>query len=247
MKKSVLYLGDGSARGAARHLLGILKHAGYRALHLPPDEKVKARIFKNTFSIIIVSDYARCYLSREAMRAIERQVLKGTGFLMIGGWSSFTGLNGRYRGSLIERMLPVACLAKDDRRNLASGAWISARDPRHLILKGMNLKPSPVIVGYNEVRPKPGAQTLLDLVENVSKGRKPLLVIGRYGKAKTAAFTTDIAPHWCGGLLDWGRKRLKLKAGKGIEIEVGDFYIRFFTQLLKWLENSHRSLVTSHK
>lgn len=64
---------------------------------------------------------------------------------------------------------------------------------------------------------------------------RPLLVVGRYGEGRTAAFASDVAPHWVGGFVDWGRNRISQKVGEG-EIEVGESYAQFFRNLLKWLQ-----------
>ena len=53
-------------------------------------------------------------------------------------------------------------------------------------------------------------------------------------KNRTAALATDLAPHWCGGLVDWGKRRLKLKVTGKIQIEVGDLYVEFVSSLIKW-------------
>ncbi|MDR2115158.1 MAG: glutamine amidotransferase [Planctomycetaceae bacterium] len=63
----------------------------------------------------------------------------------------------------------------------------------------------------------------------------PLLVVGQYGKGKTAALATDVAPHWVGGLVDWGKKRISQKLENGNSIEVGEDYAQFFTQLVRWV------------
>ena len=106
---------------------------------------------------------------------------------------------------------------------------------RHEIFRGIPLTPSPIVVGYNEVRAKNRADVLLNLRESESGRVNPLLVVGTFGSGRTAAWTTDVAPHWCGGLVDWGKKRVKIRVRNGIEIEVGDLYVKFFSQLMKWL------------
>lgn len=71
----------------------------------------------------------------------------------------------------------------------------------------------------------------------LSLGREdyPLLVVGSDSSKRTAAFATDAAPHWCGGMVDWGRKSLRLHVKDSIWIEVGDLYVRFFSNFLNWL------------
>lgn len=232
--RKILYLGDGPATGAGRYLLGILKYAGYSVLHFF-DRPVPSSVLKGRFSAVVISDYPSAKLKPAVMREIERKVRQGCGLLMIGGFSSFTGRDGRYRGTLIEKALPVSCLPRDDRRNLGSGAVFAPRCSSHPIFKGIPLRPSPVLIGYNCVRPKKSSKVLLDLKENTSKIENPLLVVGDYGKGKIAAWTSDIAPHWCGGLVDWGNRRLELNVVKGAKVEVGDLYAKFFTQLIGWL------------
>ncbi|MDR3197840.1 MAG: glutamine amidotransferase [Planctomycetaceae bacterium] len=65
----------------------------------------------------------------------------------------------------------------------------------------------------------------------------PLLVAGQYGKGRTAALATDVAPHWVGGLVDWGKKRISQKLDNGISIEAGESYVQFFAQLVRWIGN----------
>ena len=66
--------------------------------------------------------------------------------------------------------------------------------------------------------------------------RLPMLVVGQYGKGRTAAMATDVAPHWVGGLVDWGPNRLtEPVADDGIE--VGDSYAILFSRLVKWTAN----------
>ncbi|MDO4586274.1 MAG: glutamine amidotransferase [Planctomycetia bacterium] len=63
--------------------------------------------------------------------------------------------------------------------------------------------------------------------------RYPLLVVDKYGSGRTAAFASDVAPHWVGGFVDWGKKRLFQNVGDGF-IEVGEDYAQFFRNLILW-------------
>lgn len=62
----------------------------------------------------------------------------------------------------------------------------------------------------------------------------PMLVVGQYGKGRTAALATDVAPHWVGGFVDWGRERIVQAVHGGESIEVGADYARFFSRLVQW-------------
>jgi hypothetical protein len=59
------------------------------------------------------------------------------------------------------------------------------------------------------------------------------LIVGRYGAGRTAALATDVAPHWVGGFVDWGDRRIAQAVGGGM-IEVGNWYARFFHNLVAW-------------
>jgi uncharacterized membrane protein len=115
-------------------------------------------------------------------------------------------------------------------RNLQARAFVN-----------LNFDSAPSICGYNRVIPKAEAQEILS-VETLSFDRRalryhvvktdPLLVLGHYGRGRSAALTTDLAPHWCGGLIDWGRRRLRISPAQGIVAEIGDAYFRFVKELL---------------
>ncbi len=76
---------------------------------------------------------------------------------------------------------------------------------------------------------KSGETMLISEIEAV-----PLLVLGVFGQGKTAAFATDVAPHWVGGLVDWGNHRITQTVGDGF-IEVGNHYAQFLRNLALFL------------
>ncbi len=61
----------------------------------------------------------------------------------------------------------------------------------------------------------------------------PLLVVGRHGRGRVAALATDVAPHWVGGLVDWGDRRITQEVAGGF-VEIGNWYAQFFHNLLVW-------------
>ncbi|MDR0870211.1 MAG: glutamine amidotransferase [Planctomycetaceae bacterium] len=65
----------------------------------------------------------------------------------------------------------------------------------------------------------------------------PVLVTSIYGTGKTAALATDVAPHWAGNFVDWGKQRIvqELPGGAGT-VEFGADYGKFFAQLVQWLK-----------
>jgi len=238
----VLFAGDSAADGAARYLLGVLSTLNVRVTHLAPWEKIDSRQYKQKYDAFILSDYPRAQLSAKAEAWIAKAVEQGAGFMMIGGWASFSGPFGGYRSSRLEKLLPVQCLKRDDRLNFPGGAHLY-REQAHPIFSGLSFSQVPAIVGMNEIIPKAQSSVLLSAKKMVQIGSNvtydpchyPLLVIDARPALRTAALTTDLAPHWCGGLVDWGPKTKKIKMPKGVEIEVGTLYIRFASALIRWI------------
>jgi uncharacterized membrane protein len=177
------------------------------------------------------------------MERIVRQVRGGMGLLMIGGWDSFQGSGGFYSGTVIEEILPVEISAEDDRMNSPYPCLVH-KEAEHPILSGLPFDEPPCIGGYNRVTAKADARVLLEVIRYrtqagisscsfTEESRDLLLALGGYGDGRTAAFTSDAAPHWVGGFVDWGFERIsQTVAGGGVE--VGGFYAAFFANLIRW-------------
>jgi uncharacterized membrane protein len=231
----ILYAGDSPVGGPANYLLGILKFVRADFTHVPPSKRLSPSLFKRKYDAIVLSDFPRRKVPSVSERAIVEQVKNGTGLLMVGGWASFSGPFGGWKGSAVEKLLPVTCLGRDDRVNFPSGAWIFSKR-KHPAFRSLSFKNPPVICGLNRVQPKKGALTVLT-AKTAGRTRKeyPLLVVGNDKRKRVAALATDLAPHWCGGLVDWGRGRMKLSVRGKISVEVGESYVRLVASILRWL------------
>jgi molybdopterin synthase catalytic subunit/uncharacterized membrane protein len=248
MDADILYLGDTTLETAAGYLAGVLAHAGMTFEYVPSDRALTPDDLGSPRSLYIISDYPATNVSEDLQRRIVEQVRAGSGLLMIGGWESFQGCGGGWRGSPIAETLPVEIAECDDRQNCDGPVFVASSRfvTSHPILSGLpfNERP-PLIGGYNRVTAKPDAQVLLtaDRFEAERQGTEyrltpstsdPLLVVGEYGQGRVAALMTDLAPHWVGPLVDWGRERITAQAPGAEEIEVGDLYARFVRQLIEW-------------
>lgn len=240
----VLFLGEGDLSGPARYLAAVLKAAKISFDHRPDRARIPKSWRAKGYDAVILSDYRYRSFTPCAREWLTESVTRGTGLLMIGGWASFTGLVGGYAGTSIERMLPVRCKPGDDRMNYASGSLV-VKAASHPVTHGISSVGSPVVCGYHQVRVRRGAQVVMGL-QDVKPGHRglhlgkphPLLVLGTYGKARTGAFLTDCAPHWAGGLVDWGKKRRRIALCSQIHVEVGDRYLSFFGRLVRWISKS---------
>lgn len=125
------------------------------------------------------------------LHLIEDFVEAGGGLLMIGGYLSFTGFNGkaRYKGTAVERTLPVTMQAYDDRVERSDGVVPVKRNVDHPTVETLPDE-WPALLGYNRVEVDDNANEL------VSVGDDPLLAVGAHGEGRSAAFTSDCAPHW---------------------------------------------------
>jgi uncharacterized membrane protein len=125
------------------------------------------------------------------LHAIRDYVAAGGGFVMIGGYLTFQGIDakGQYAGTAIEEILPVTISTADDRSEQPQGVTPEVIDAAHPIAAGLGSK-WPHLLGYNRVASKADA-TLIARV-----GNDPLIVAGNYGRGRAVAFTSDCAPHW---------------------------------------------------
>ena len=243
----VLYLGDTALSGAAAYLAGLMTAFGIGYDYVPSDEDLSSEMASKARKLFILSDYP----SSRMLPALQEIVLKqvhdgGAGLLMIGGWESFFGHGGNWNDTPIARALPVEISDEDDRINCDQPALILAGEPHEITAELPWSSRPPTIGGFNRVTAKPGSATLL-LVQRFQAiyeaGRfqftpdeqDPLLVIGAHGFGLTAALMTDLAPHWVGGLVDWGdAERVTAHAPGSWTIEVGNLYSQFIANLLTW-------------
>lgn len=170
-----------SADEIAEYDVIVLSDIGFNTLALPP------RTFEQFEQV------------PNRLHLIEDFVEAGGGLLMVGGYLSFTGFNGkaRYKGTAIERTLPVTMQAYDDRVEQSDGVVPVRRDVDHPVVDGLP-EEWPALLGYNRVEADTEAETLVHV------GEDPLLVVGDHGAGRSAAFTSDCAPHWgAPGFTEW--------------------------------------------
>ncbi len=245
MANSILYLGDTHLHDAAAYLAGLMHGWGWHFDYLPSDESISAAMFDTSRALVIISDYPAARMDAAAQRKLIEQVSGGTGLIMIGGWESFHGLGGDWDGTLVGDALPVLIESVDDRMNCDQPVLVR-RIAEHPAVAGLpwDSRP-PVIGGFNRLTPKPAATVLLEAQRFAAQcgngefhfsplERHPLLVVGEFGRGRTAALATDVAPHWVGPLVDWGVPRVAAQAPQANGVEVGGDYATFLRQLLSW-------------
>lgn len=227
-------------KGVSHHIWGqplidALTGAGIDVRHLTNDQAIVD--FPRTvhdlqeYDVLILSDCESEVLSlypfwvpgtpvprTNRLRAIRDFVKAGGGLLMIGGWSSFSGRYGTaaYYDTPVEEALPVTCLkGADDRVETPEGVHVKVLDDGHPIMAGIPWDDAPPFEGFNKVLPKDDATVIATIGDDEIE--YPLLVTGCYGSGRSAAFTSDCAPHWAEFFQPW------------------EFYGRFWVQLVTWL------------
>ncbi len=184
------------------------------------------------FDVIVLGDLDASFLSAPQQLALEQFVNEGGGFLMIGGQNNFGP--GGYKDKDIERLLPVfAGELTSPQEKTQFVPRLTAEGATHPAMEGLSewfgvegvagTKNLPPLRG-NVVVPKAksGAQVLLFHPGRAGPDGKDqiILAVQRYGKGRTAAFTSDTTYLWYLPL-----------AGMGQESP----YKRFWGQLVRWL------------
>jgi hypothetical protein len=246
MTGPILYCGDTHLRNAAAYLAGLLASGGESFHYVPSDRPLSPEDLSAELRLVILSDYPAARCDADCQARIASLVERGAGLLMIGGWESFHGLGGDWDGTAVGAILPVEVSAADDRLN-SDRPLLVRRIGSHAITDGLPWETQPPYVGgLNRFTAKSDARVLLS-ADRLHTQREagdwefeidttwPLLVTGQHGRGRTAALATDVAPHWVGGLVDWGPGRVSAQATDAEPIEVGDLYAQFFLQLVRWV------------
>jgi uncharacterized membrane protein len=185
-----------------------LEAGGFEVTYLP--NHVAATDFPETpaalseYDAVVLSDigantlllhpetFARSVPRPDRVAAIRDYVGAGGGLVMIGGYLTFAGIEGkaRWAGTPVEEALPVRIATADDRVESPAGISPLVRLPDHDIVSDLPAE-WPDLLGYNRVSPKAAAEVV------VTVGDDPLIVAGTFGSGRGAAFTSDCGPHWC--------------------------------------------------
>ena len=198
--------------GNKRFMSG-MKSGNYDVTHMPAHEA--AADFPTTmeelvaYDVIILSDigantlllHPDVWLRGERVpnrvNLIAEWTKRGGGLIMVGGYFSFQGIDGkaRWHKTKVEAALPVTCLTCDDRVEIPEGCTPVIDLANHPILSGIS-GPWPYLLGVNEVALKANAD--VDLILSLPEDQRglPLLATGRYGTGRTLAWTSDMSEHW---------------------------------------------------
>lgn len=246
MSGKVLYLGDTALQSAASYLASVMQFHGIDFDYVASDVAFSASHLSEDYDALILSDYMAAMFAPADFEHILTRTRAGMGLLMIGGWESFTGLGGDYHDTPLASILPVAMKGSDDRVNSYAPCMIQPESD-HPITAGLPFAEHAVAInGYNRFQSKEGCTTILSIKRYAAtfaggdfqfspESLDPLLVVDHVGEGRVACYAGDVAPHWAGGFVDWGDRRHALQAEGADEVEIGNWYIDFFGNLVKWV------------
>lgn len=151
----------------------------------------------------------------DRVRLTVEAVHSGLPVMFLGGWLSFNGELGKggWGRTRLAEIMPVECLPYEDLRENTEGFSARVCVSDHPVLKGIDLTNMPPVLGYNIVRPR----TDCAVIASWTGGDDPMIAVGKFGRGKTFAYTSDPAPHWGCNLVEW------------------DQYQRLWQNAVKWL------------
>jgi uncharacterized membrane protein len=210
-----------------------LEQSGMEVRHLPNHEAIQD--FPSSvealaqYDCLILSDIGtntlllhpdtttRSLVTPNRLEVIERYVEQGGALIMVGGYMTFQGIEGkaRYAGSPVERALPVTMMQTDDRVEMPQGFSPMVAGADHPVMSGLPQEKWPSLLFYNRVFAKPEAKVLL------KHEADPILAVWDYGRGRAAAFAPDAAPH-----------------GAPLQFLEWDFFPQLWRQLVWWLTRS---------
>lgn len=134
---------------------------------------------------------------------LREWVQTGGHFHMNGGWLSFAGELGKggWGRSRFHDVLPVECLQHDDLIESTAGFAVCCRLENHSLVKGINWQTLPPLLGFNEVRLRPGCECLVE-IESMNQWY-PLLAAREYGRGRVTCWMTGASPHWGINFMKW--------------------------------------------
>ncbi|WP_328345234.1 glutamine amidotransferase [Micromonospora sp. NBC_00421] len=124
------------------------------------------------------------------LTALRDYVETGGALLMVGGYLSFAGIEGkaRYGQSPLADILPVELLTTDDRVEVPEAIPPRVLGVHPALPDGQQQWPG--LLGYNRTRQRPEGKVLVEV------GADPLIAVRQVGAGRTGVFTSDLAPHW---------------------------------------------------
>lgn len=151
----------------------------------------------SALTLLVTPETRAGRVSVNRLELLKTYVDRGGGLLMAGGYMSFQGMfgNAHFYNTAIEDILPIRCLPWADGLEVPEGARPSVCLPTHPIAAELDLSWPPVL-GFNKVDFRQDGTCRLIATARCRGHEWPLLATREYGKGRSAAWMSDIGPHW---------------------------------------------------
>lgn len=135
--------------------------------------------------------FGRSVPDADRLALLADYVRSGGGLVMVGGYLSFAGIDGRarYASSPLAELLPVGVQHHDDRVELPAGGRPEVAASAHAALPPTG-DSWPALLGYNKTTAGTDATVLATIAGD------PLIAVREVGAGRTAVFTSDMSAHW---------------------------------------------------
>jgi uncharacterized membrane protein len=158
-----------------------------------------------TDTLLMYPDIFKIPMGPNRLELLAQYVKDGGGLMTVGGWMSYGGQmgQGKYHKTKLEEILDIEASPYDDRVEVPEGLRYNPVAPDHPLIKGLEWDTSPLLfLGYNRFKANDPDKVIAEW------NGDPMLVVNTYGKGRTVAFASDIAPHWGQGFVNWKNNRL---------------------------------------
>lgn len=146
-------------------------------------------------TLLVGPDTRRGRVGVNRLTLIKEFVEAGGGLLCAGGYMSFQGMFGTagFHDTAVEDALPIRCQTGPDGLEVPEGLRASIELFDHEIWRGID-GPLPPVLGMNRVSLRDGSELLASCLHRGAHW--PLLAVSEFGRGRSAAWTSDIGPHW---------------------------------------------------
>jgi uncharacterized membrane protein len=194
------------AEGATEMIKGLQKlghSVTFMPNHVAPSDFPTTLKGLRTFDVVILSDigsntllihpdtFKKSQSMNNRCELLAEYVRKGGGLMMVGGYMSFSGIDGkaRYQRTVLKDILPIEMVEGDDRIEAPQGVTPKVLDAKHPVFSGIK-GAFPKFLGYNQLRAREGSSILATV------GNDVFIAVAEIGKGRSAAFASDCGPHW---------------------------------------------------
>ncbi len=137
----------------------------------------------------------------DRIRLTIEAINAGKKAMFLGGWLSFTGVQGKggWGRTRLKEILPVQCLDHEDLVESTEGFHTLPQPGGVHHFPNIDFSSFPPILGYNKTLIKAAGNAIL----NVKETGDPLLAISAVGKGSVLTYMSDPAPHWGCNFVYW--------------------------------------------